>query len=195
MTQLFRFYRKLQKEIKADYSRNKNEIKAGVPPTFEEYWRYLPHFWNTYHNSYFFTRYLIDLTKGLVDPGDWRKVDCVQVRLRMDLSNDYILSCFSGILLRMRPLRCGVRRDTETGDPRWWFGVSHPPIQPHRATGKKEHSWILRFWIIFCGKVISNNGTHRSLLQCGSTKARERTSSATTTIMFNNINSQIQNLD
>ena len=41
MTQLFRFYRKLQKEIKADYSRNKKEIKAGVPPTFEEYWRYL----------------------------------------------------------------------------------------------------------------------------------------------------------
>ena len=48
----------------------------------------------------------------------------------------------------------------------------------------KKNSWILRFWIIFCGKVISNNETHRSLLQCGSTKARERTSSATTTIMF-----------
>ena len=75
----FRFYRKLQKEIKEDYSRNKKEIKDGVPPTFEEYWRYLPHFRNTYHNSYIFTRYLIDLTKGLVDPGDWRKVDCVQV--------------------------------------------------------------------------------------------------------------------
>ena len=53
-----------------------------------------------------------------MDPGDWRKVDCVQVRLRMDLSNDYILLCFSGILLRVRPLRCGVRRDPETGDPR-----------------------------------------------------------------------------
>ena len=37
----FRFYRKLQKEIKEDYSRNKKEIKDGVPPTFEEYWRYL----------------------------------------------------------------------------------------------------------------------------------------------------------
>ena len=53
-----------------------------------------------------------------MDPGGWGKVDCVQVRLRMDLSNDYILLCFSGILLRMRPLRCGVRRDPETGDPR-----------------------------------------------------------------------------
>ena len=38
---MLRFYRKLQKEIKADYSRNKKDIKAGVPPTFEEYWRYL----------------------------------------------------------------------------------------------------------------------------------------------------------
>jgi len=56
-----RFYRKLQKEIKADYSRNKKEIIDGVPPTFEEYWRYL-----------------MDLTKNLVDPGDWRTVDCVQ---------------------------------------------------------------------------------------------------------------------
>ena len=35
-----RFYRKLQKEIKADYSKNKKDIKDGVPPTFEEYWRY-----------------------------------------------------------------------------------------------------------------------------------------------------------
>ena len=75
----FRFYRKLQKEIKVDYSRNKKEIKDGVPPTFEEYWRYLANLYNTFCNPCFFTRYLIDLTKGLVDPGDWRKVDCVQV--------------------------------------------------------------------------------------------------------------------
>jgi len=74
----FRFYRKLQKEIKEDYSRNKKEIKDGVPPTFEEYWRYL-----------------IDLTKGLVDPGDWRKVDCVQayysVCVPCDVEYDVIL--------------------------------------------------------------------------------------------------------
>lgn len=73
-----RFYRKLQKEIKEDYSRNKKEIKDGVPPTFEEYWRYL-----------------IDLTKGLVDPGDWRKVDCVQayysVCVPCDVEYDVIL--------------------------------------------------------------------------------------------------------
>jgi len=73
-----RFYRKLQKEIKADYSRNKKDIKAGVPPTFEEYWRYL-----------------IDLTEDLVEPGDWRKVDCVQayysVCVPCDVEYDVIL--------------------------------------------------------------------------------------------------------
>jgi len=73
-----RFYRKLQKEIKADYSKNKKDIKDGVPPTFEEYWRYL-----------------MDLTEDLVEPGDWRTVDCVQafysVCVPCDVEYDVIL--------------------------------------------------------------------------------------------------------
>ena len=56
-----RFYRKLQKEIKAKYSKNSKEIAQEIPPTFEEYWRYL-----------------IDMTEGLVHPRDWRDIDCVQ---------------------------------------------------------------------------------------------------------------------
>ena len=59
---MWRFYRKLQKEIKADYSRNKKDIKDGVPPTFEEYWRsvvftfpvYSWHFWGNSKNSLIF---------------------------------------------------------------------------------------------------------------------------------------------
>jgi len=73
-----RFYRKLQKEIKAEYSTNQKAIEEGVPPTFEEYWRYL-----------------IDLTTGLVAPRDWRKVDCVQafysVCVPCDVEYDLIL--------------------------------------------------------------------------------------------------------
>jgi len=73
-----RFYRTLQKEIKSKYSKNKADIKAGVPPTFEEYWRYL-----------------IDLTDGLVTPSDWRVVDCVRayysVCVPCDVNYDVIL--------------------------------------------------------------------------------------------------------
>jgi len=56
-----RFYRKLQKEIKAKYSTNEKEIAEQVPPSFAEYWMYLT-----------------DITEGLVHPKDWRDVDCVQ---------------------------------------------------------------------------------------------------------------------
>jgi len=56
-----RFYRKLQKEIKAKYSTNEKEIAEEVPPSFAEYWMYLT-----------------DITEGLVHPKDWRDVDCVQ---------------------------------------------------------------------------------------------------------------------
>jgi len=56
-----RFYRKLQKEIKAKYSKSKDDIAKEIPPTFEEYWRYLT-----------------DLTEDLVHPKDWKDVDCVQ---------------------------------------------------------------------------------------------------------------------
>eukprot|EP00090_Calanus_glacialis_P034886 TRINITY_DN5916_c0_g1_i1.p1 TRINITY_DN5916_c0_g1~~TRINITY_DN5916_c0_g1_i1.p1 ORF type:complete len:411 (-),score=111.14 TRINITY_DN5916_c0_g1_i1:141-1373(-) len=56
-----RFYRKLQKEIKVKYSKNAKEIADEIPPSFEEYWRYLT-----------------DITSGLVHPRDWRDVDCVQ---------------------------------------------------------------------------------------------------------------------
>jgi len=61
-----RFYRTLQKKIKEKYSQNEEEIKNGLPPTFQEYWRYL-----------------IDLTKGLLKPKEWRGVDCVQAYYSM----------------------------------------------------------------------------------------------------------------
>lgn len=73
-----RFYRTLQKEIKSKYSNSQKEIETGVPPTFEEYWRYL-----------------IDLTNGLVTPRDWRVVDCVRafysVCVPCDVEYDVIL--------------------------------------------------------------------------------------------------------
>jgi len=56
-----RRYRTLQKEIKKKYGENKDEDAKGLPPTFREYWMYL-----------------IDITKNLVHPKDWRVVDCVQ---------------------------------------------------------------------------------------------------------------------
>jgi len=73
-----RFYRKLQKEIKAKYSKNKKEIAAEVPPSFAEYWEYLT-----------------DITEDLVNPKEWRDVDCVQsfysVCIPCDVEYDVII--------------------------------------------------------------------------------------------------------
>jgi len=73
-----RFYRKLQREIKAKYSKNKKEIAEEVPPSFAEYWAYLT-----------------DITEDLVHPREWRDVDCVQsfysVCIPCDVEYDVII--------------------------------------------------------------------------------------------------------
>ena len=92
-------------------------------------------------------RYLIDLTEDLVEPGDWRKVDCVQV-IKMNICWQrqqknicFFLSensnlFFSGLLLCVCSVRRRVRCDLEAGDSRRWHRVPHSPIQPHRASGR-----------------------------------------------------------
>ena len=69
----FRFYRKLQKEIKADYSRNKKEIKDGVPPTFEEYWRYLANLLKYFSQLIFLYQVSDRLDEGLGGSGRLEK--------------------------------------------------------------------------------------------------------------------------
>ena len=101
-------------------------------------------------------------------------------KIRSVCFEDNILLCF----LRHTTPCASLAMWSTTWSWNWSLTMMTRSISSANTTSQsyrqKEHSWILIFWII----LISNNETHRSLLQCGSTKARERTSSATTTIMF-----------